>query len=423
MVLTVVRIRNFKGFENLEVNFDPEFNLLYGENGSGKTSALDALAVSIGSWFLGIKGAKARHIQRHEIRIQARTYGEEVRFEESVPVEVDTDGRVCNQEIQWRRTLETSTGRTTSKGARQIKSLSAKASEQATNGEPVALPLVSYYGTGRLWREPRDESPIRSAERVATQKPSRLDGYRNSIDPRLSVRDLVRWIARQSWIGYQRGQDTQVFKAVRSALVQCIDGGRRLYFDAARGEVLVEIERQGVQPFANLSDGQRAMLAMVGDLAQKAVQLNPHMGARALTETTGVVLIDELDLHLHPRWQRRVVQDLRQTFPMVQFFATTHSPQIIGQVRPEQLFLLSDGCARKQTTSFGLDSNSVLKYLMDAPVRDPGILSRLESIEGAILEKRFEDARSTLLGLREEMGQDRELTRYEGILNRYADTK
>ena len=84
-------------------------------------------------------------------------------------------------------------------------------------------------------------------------------------------------------------------------------------------------------------------MAMAGDIAQKAATLNPSLGADALRETPGVVLIDELDLHLHPVWQRRVIEDLRTTFPRIQFFASTHSPFLIQSLRSGEELLMLDG--------------------------------------------------------------------------------
>ena len=95
-------------------------------------------------------------------------------------------------------------------------------------------------------------------------------------------------------------------------------------------------------PFSKLSDGQRAMLAMVGDIARRAALLNPHLGEKAPAETPGIVMIDEIDLHLHPRWQRQIVDDLKRTFPKMQFIATTHSPFIIQSLEEGELRKLGE---------------------------------------------------------------------------------
>ncbi len=132
----------------------------------------------------------------------------------------------------------------------------------------------------------------------------------------------------------------------------CLDGCEHMYFDFARFELIVQI-RGKVLPFKLLSDGQRSMLAMVADIAYRMAQLNPHLLENVTLETPGVVLIDELNLHLHPKWQRTIVDNLRKTFPKVQFIATSHSPFIIQSLRPGELIDLNEveGAAQFQNQS------------------------------------------------------------------------
>ena len=93
-------------------------------------------------------------------------------------------------------------------------------------------------------------------------------------------------------------------------------------------------------PFRLLSDGVRNMVGMVADIAYRCVMLNPYLGENAIKETQGIVLIDELDLHLHPTWQKKVVEDLKTTFPNIQFVASTHSPFIVQSLKSDELINL-----------------------------------------------------------------------------------
>ena len=105
-----------------------------------------------------------------------------------------------------------------------------------------------------------------------------------------------------------------------------------------------------------MSDGQRAFIGLIADLARRACVLNAYyLGNKTLEETTGLVLIDELDAHLHPKWQRQVVGALKRVFPKIQFFATTHSPQVIGQARPEEIVLLTPQGQKRPVGSYGMD--------------------------------------------------------------------
>ena len=338
-------LENFKGFQRRELSFHPQFNLVVGENGTGKTSLLDALAVAVGSWFLGVDGVDTRHIYPHEVRLQAFPSEAGTHWEGQYPCFIEASGSIGHAPTIWRRSLNGPGGRTTRIGAAGIKKLAEQATRAVREGQSINLPLISYYGTGRLWLVPREQGQVKEPpSSLLTKQLSRLDGYKTSVDPRLSVSALTQWLARQSWLSFQQGgQDSQSFQVVRRALLQSIPGAEDLHFDAKLGEVILRFANGDQQPFMNLSDGQRAMLAVVGDLAQKAATLNPHLGADVLKETEGVVMIDELDLHLHPTWQRHVIEDLRTTFPMIQFICTTHSPFLIQSLRSGEELLMLEG--------------------------------------------------------------------------------
>jgi len=351
MRIDQLTLRHFKGFESKEFLFHPEFNLLIGKNGTGKTSALDALSVAVGSWFLGIRGVNTLHIRPDEVMLSPVLHNgkgtrddsfQKASWEYQYPCEIVAQGSVLEQRLSWSRSLNGANGRTTYRDAALIKELAEKLDDSVRKGEEdVSLPLISYYGTGRLWNVPRDAYSVTDPMQLSNKADlSRFAGYANSIDPQLSVGDLMRWIARQSWIAHQRnGSVLPVFKAVQQTLVAHVEGATNLYFDAALGEIVVEMDG-GKQPFSNLSNGQRCMLAMVGDMAQKAAKLNPQYGGEVLQRTQGVVLIDELDLHLHPRWQLRIIEDLRRTFPKIQFICTTHSPFLVQSIQQGQIIQL-----------------------------------------------------------------------------------
>lgn len=366
-----LQVRNFKGFEERIFELprsesgSGSFHLIVGQNGSGKTSALDALAVAAGAWLLGIRGQDSRHIRDEDVRVKVLPFGDTERIEQQLPVEVKAEGLVMGQELSWKR--EVLSKKTTTKDAKKLKTLAEQAVQQVQQGETaVTLPLISYYGAGRLWQEPnsprisettreefawwgagRETLGEMAEEAVAQRYASRLAGYRFSVDSRCSPVDLLTWLRLEQRLADHRGKDSTQFRVVKAAILRVVEGCKRVAFDPRLG-LLLDIGLESDQltrrlPFANLSDGQRNMVAMIGDLAFKAAQLNPHLGDQVLAETPGIVLIDELDLHLHPRWQHHVVEDLRTMFPQVQFVATTHSPFIIQSMRSgEELVVLDD---------------------------------------------------------------------------------
>lgn len=331
-------VRNFRCFGERTLDLMPSFNLLVGENATGKTAVLEALSVAMGSLFLGVRGYGERHLRRGDARLQVFTHGTETTFDAAYPVEVEAVGDVEGERIEWKRTLVTPTGRTTSIGAASIKRIGAALDTAVRAGQPVTLPLVAYYGTGRLWLQPRDRASRSPTDRKATL--SRLEGYRDAIDPRCSPRNLVRWIERQDYAAYQERREPELYRTVKDAMVRMVEHATDLRFDARRQEVILFFDDRDPQPFDNLSDGQRNILALTGDIAVRMARLNPHLGDRTLGETPGVVLIDEIDLHMHPTWQRHLVEDLRTIFPRVQFVATSHSPFIIQTMREGETIIL-----------------------------------------------------------------------------------
>jgi predicted ATP-binding protein involved in virulence len=185
----------------------------------------------------------------------------------------------------------------------------------------------------------KQNKPLTATNSASHEFASRLAGYENSITPFCSSDELLNWLTFEQQLAIQDGRESTQFITVKQAIQQAIEGCTKVEYHLRLG-LLIDIEGQPRLPFSALSDGQRNMLAMIGDIAWKAAQLNPHLGKDVLLKTPGIVLIDELDLHLHPRWQRHVIEDLRRLFPEIQFIATTHSPFIIQTAREGELIKL-----------------------------------------------------------------------------------
>jgi len=430
-------VKNFKGFSERTLEFHPSFNLIVGDNGNGKTSVLDALSVAIGSWFLGISGYKSRVIQPEEAHIITRFVDSKFEPAAQYPVVVSSHGCVQNMEMDWTRTLENTGRNTTYKGALNIKAIAESAAEAVMHGEPITLPVISYYGAGRLWQEPRDtvsQVLLLKKTRPAPQDfsndkevddseifGSRLVGYRFSIDPRCSPRDLIKWMRHERRIELDEEIKSTAFRLVLDAIKSCLPGSEKVRYSIRHHSLMIDIPGRGIVAFNNLSDGYRNMVAMAGDLAYKISQLNPQLGDKALEETSGVVLIDELDLHLHPKWQRLVISALRRTFPKVQFICTTHSPQLIGQAKPEEIILLDSKAGEHPSQSFGMDSNWILRHLMGAEDQDSGVKIALNEIFDMIEDDRFDEAKEKIQSARQIIeGDHPDLAEASALVERYT---
>ena len=172
-----------------------------------------------------------------------------------------------------------------------------------------------------------------------------------------------------------------------------------------------------VLPFQALSDGQRSLVVLAADIAWRAAQLNPFHGEQAPQLTRGVVLIDELELHLHPAWQRNVLGSLRTAFPKVQFVVTTHSPQVLASTEPAWVRLLGESSAVVPGYSRGKDTNAILRELMGVPERPPETTRKLYELEQRIESGDLVAARALLDELKLQLGQDQALLGLEWELH------
>lgn len=333
-----LEVKNFKGFEHKIIDFSPQFNVLTGDNGSGKTAVLDALAVGIGALLLGFDGINTRPIRDHEVRQVSDTKSQRTKHHKQYPVEVHCLGTIRDSEtISWKRRINTTTGRTTRQNANEIAQYAGQLQEQARKGEPVVLPLLSYYSTARLW--------LQKKEKVKTVKrASSTIGYIDCLETANAEKVLKAWIKTMTIAERQRKTPVDLLEGLKEAVKNGLKEERceDVYFDVETDGLLVTFTNGKILPYHFLSDGLRNMLLMIADIAYRAGELNSHLGKRAVLETPGVVLIDELDLYLHPNWQRRVVNNLRETFPKIQFITTTHSPFIIQSMPKGELIDLNE---------------------------------------------------------------------------------
>ena len=348
-------VKNFRGFTEREFTLHPQFNLVVGENGTGKTSVLEAFAVAVGSWFLGMRGQDSRHIRTEDIRYEASLENRRYRIYKQYPVFVRAVGVIeeCyeitrggkrktereDNTLTWERTITGEGGRTTYIGAMEIKNLSTNFYNRILAKEKLVLPLIRYFGAGRLWDLPRDiedktivrKKGLQPGDFSESQEDDDSDftspfyGYRLSVDKRCNPNDLIRWMGAERSIEIDEDEKNPALRLVYKAIDDFLPEVLNARYSVREKTLMLKLKNGKTVAFQHLSDGYRNVVAMVADLAIKAIMLNPHLGTSALTETPGVVLIDELDLHLHPKWQRRIIEDLRRTFPKIQFICTTHS--------------------------------------------------------------------------------------------------
>lgn len=434
MRIDTIKINDFRGIKFLDLTLDPRFTLLVGDNGSGKTSILSAISVALGVWNVSgiVRGAKQwRNIMDHEIR---ETLGNdengERQFVPAGQVQITAKGSVGERPPHsWTRRKRARKSKTADQWNEKLVA-DILAAVAARGQKEEALPLLAYYGAGRAWLPSNERE---QADLTGDLKSRPEDGYYDCLNERIRIKDMLKWFVLQAARRDEKGQFKPAFEAVRLAMKRGIPGVDEIYWDHTKGEMVVSIHGKP-QPFTNLSDGQRTMASTLADMAIRAVALNAHLLGNGdgrvhpewvLDQTPGVVLIDEVDVHLHPEWQRTVVRDLLSTFPKVQFICTSHSAQVMGEVpammeegQIGQVWILGPGEPRKPTVNYA-DSNWNLEHQMGPEVesRNSRVRALLSDAQAAMMNQELEDAEAALEKARDLMGgEDGQLTRLTSSL-------
>ncbi|NCT93071.1 MAG: AAA family ATPase [Chitinophagaceae bacterium] len=371
MRIDKLRIKNFKGFEEETFLLNPHFTVFIGDNAKGKTSVLDALAVASGSFLRGIDVAtiESRGIDKNEIRIITND-GEPL---PQLPAEVHAFGEVAGENIEegWLRTVDKLSPKkttTTFVKAKNIESIAEKMLRARRSGEKVTFPVIAYHGTGRLWAQHEEKKAVyKKTEEGVSQ------AYLNCLSPKSSSKEFLSWYKtyEDEIRKFDQESDKVLLKAFNSTVISMIPDNHwqeMAYSFAAEDLVGVFLTPNGKREklqFKQLSDGYRNIIGMVADIAYRCIKLNPHLGENAVKQTPGIVLIDELDLNLHPNWQKRIVEDLKQGFPNIQFVATTHSPFIVQSLKSEELIILDEQIKK--------DGDPDMKGIEDVAANEMGV--------------------------------------------------
>lgn len=308
------------------------------------------------------------------------------------------------------------------------KGIQSKISETS---EKVNLPLFVYYPVNRAVLD----IPLRIRGRPNFDL---LTAYDDALTSGANFRTFFKWFREREDLENESCQrtlddildtlakpvDSQYpdvqLNAVRSALTEFLPDFSNL--TVRRSPLRMEVEKNGKRLTVNqLSGGELILIAMIGDLARRMAIANPDSTKPLLG--SGIVLIDEIDLHLHPRWQRIIVHKLLEVFPNCQFIISTHSPHVITHVHPESLFLLeqtySGIVARKPDESYGKTVDRVLEDLMGLETTRPDkVAIDLHSIFEAIDAGKLEEARNQITTLMQKIGADPELVKAEVLIKR-----
>jgi predicted ATP-binding protein involved in virulence len=338
-----LRLQNFRCFADSAIDLHPDLTVLVAENGQGKTAILDGVSIALGLFVDTVGGTRQFHgFDRTDIRLTRG--GDGMRPE--LPTRLEAEGNIGGQVVHWSRALTASSlrARTSSKDAEELRRAADVLRDRitATEAEPLNLPLVAFYGTGRLWSEHRLTQGKKSLAAVSND---RLAAYVDCLSSSSSFKDMATWYETKmgeiddSRFATDLRSNVPLITAVREAarLVLEPTGWSDLDWDPNAGALVATHAQYGRLPLSALSDGVRNMMALVADVARRCATLNPHLREDVARRTPGVLLVDEVDMHLHPRWQQLIVDLLRQAFPALQLILTTHSPHVLSTVDKQSI--------------------------------------------------------------------------------------
>ena len=402
MFLKNIHAKNFRGFEDITVEFSEGINLLVGNNGSGKTSLIEAMALALGTGFALIHDVSTRYMEDDTVRYVYKKDGDATHsLQRQFPQYITCD-------LMWMDALITSIGMTR-KGEASNTEISnydlPKKLSLTLNNNNIKAPIFCLQNFDRDWHLAKNTQDIN----VTTGMTLRSDGYKECLTGKGNEETIQKWCLKMSFLEFQRKQEVheyQLFqntiKQFMSIMLETSDDVKIEYSVESSGMELTIGEHK--DSIYNLSTGYRAILSMIMELAYRASVLNPTM--QDFSELEGVVLIDEIDAHLHPKWQWKILDAIRQVFPRVQFIIATHSPIVISSVKDAHIIKLIDlKTTEVLEPAYGYTADDVLELRQGSTARPENIVKRMQALENAVDDGDFDKADKLLQDAKDEFGE------------------
>ena len=401
MYLKHIVIENFKGHTHCELDFKPGFNLLIGDNGMGKTSVLEAISVALGGFISGIDDVSSKHFMQDEIRISATPMGDgSFHRQYETPVLVKCVADLEGKEYEWTRRKNSVKASRSTVETSEIK----KVAHKMANDPDAVLPILNYQSAARTWMQKREAS-----ENVFNTEFNRTVGYINCLEEASDSKALLNWCAKMEQVEWQKEKKIREYESVKDTLscfMSIMNEGKipRIQFDKQSSE-LSYMDGDTSLPIRFLSAGYQSVIWMVLDIAYRMAVLNPNLREKT-SECPGIVLIDELDMHLHPKWQWKIIEALQHTFPKVQFIAATHSPILIASCKNGHLIRVENDEIFYDVSGYGMEINDVLRFTQGSRDIVEIVKKQMDQLYALIDERKFDQAQEKISELEKSLGLD-----------------
>lgn len=395
--LELENYKSFKGKHEIDIS-DNSICAIVGVNGSGKTSLLDAIIISL---------------QILVSQLYRLPNSNRVLFSEKDISLSKTEGEIrCtienNDYITGILTTKKHLGGKTNYSIKEADNLIISLKKNFEQVDRNNLPVLIYYQTDRNFRLEDDKSSMYSLNSVA-----RTNSYKNAFNPIINYTQILNWYIQQINIEnsekVKRRDLNYTLPSIRSISIalnnflENIDAKLKNILPGISrftNEQTLLIDKEEYQiEFSQLSAGEKMIIGIVLDIAFRMSTANPKMENPILSE--GIILIDEIELHLHPKWQMSIIEALHKTFPNIQFIISTHSPLIINQLRSKQIIIASNSKiinGKNLHNTYGRDVNSIIEDFMGATKRPLSIKKLFREIDQILNNNTpdFEEAKNVL---------------------------
>lgn len=343
MQLKEIYIQNFKGFEKKNFSFNPKFNVAIGNNATGKSTLLHSIQVALGGYLQCLDIPASRNYRRQFKDGEAFVKWNELErgylknLDQTLITTTAKFSHVSGDTPWTRVMLKNNTTSHNQRNAGELMNVVEQLLRQKTNAQ-IPMPIVASFGTERTVAQ------LRKGKKAQSRRTQREKAFLAALSEKVDFDGVIEWLHNyDKELEYKKefpGTKNAVFNAIQTAIPYLKNVEYNNYYQEFEAEITIDQHAIGKTLHSNMSDGLKAMLNLVAELAFRCVILNGFNGENAVVQTEGVVLIDELDMHLHPIWQKHVVGDLKAAFPKLQFIVTTHSPFIVQSVDSGELINL-----------------------------------------------------------------------------------
>lgn len=408
--LRLINFRRFKGLHTLELHRN--LTVLAANNGSGKTSLLDAIALAFGPFMTRLPKISGNSLVDNDVCMQrekdqpfALVGAETFASRDLEGSDSSIDDSIAWDRIKRLDPSSSSIRKTQDKIAEYgyvVKAhtdINREADDLIAGVDSDAIfPIIAYYGPGRAVLD------MPQRRRGFGKEFPRFHAFADALNPKTNFRKLFEYFyfledferrekLEKKDFEYQNGQ----LMAVRKAIVSCVPEYRNPRTKLSPLRFLMDSQADGdAYDIRLLSDGFKTVIAMVMDIASRMVEANPDLGVEAL-ESPGIVLIDEIELHLHPSWQQRIIPDLQRTFPNVQFICTTHSPQVLSTVKQESIRVITEEGSILTGEEVGVNTFGAQSYFILEDLMNVSPNPRLDEVEA--LKDKLKEQLADGLGL------------------------